>query len=362
MTNRFTIPPFSAICRAIMSLLAFATLLLTTTGCGSDDTFRINGKINNFGTGNLRVVYFANGAVQSVVAPAIDGKFSMTGRLQRPALARIYTGNGALVGRFAVQPGETIEAEFDITDPTVMKFDGNDDSKRFAKFIAEHATLVKNGDAAGLNAAISRYVTDNPKRLASGVLMADFYHVAGHEAEAAALIDKLSDAVVTATSLHGLLDLTHRLTVPTDSLRLEPFSLYGLADAEIEINPQDKALTLLMFTDNDCRKADSVTALPSALTPLIEKGSLQIVEISCEHDTASWHTDARPSKTATATDSLKNDPWKNVERCWTPAPYAIMGLEDIPVAKVPWFIVADSTRQVLYLGPSATAAKHCFKL
>ena len=180
-------------------MLCMAAVMAALSSCGNDGTFRINGQIENYGTGNLRVVYYTNGAVQSVVAPAIDGKFSMTGRLDRPTLARIYTGNGAVVGRFTVKPGETIEAGFDITDPTVMKFNGNDDAERLAKFITENAESIKNGDMGSLNDAIGKYVRDNPKRLVSGVLMADYFNFRGNEPIATELIGLLSEEVVTAT-------------------------------------------------------------------------------------------------------------------------------------------------------------------
>lgn len=332
--------------------------LLSLISCGNDGTFRINGRIDNYGTGNLRVVYYSNGAVQSVVAPSVDGKFSMTGRLDRPALARIYTGNGTIVGRFIVKPGETIEGEFDISDPTVMKFDGDDDSKRLAKFIEENASLIKNSDSKALNEAIGKYVRDNTGRLLSGVLMADYFDFRGNEQTGAELIGLLSDNVVAAASLNGLIDLTRTLSLPTDSMRIEPFTLFGSADSLSEINPQKHDRTLLMFTDASSRKTDSVTAALKVLATAAKNGKLFIADISCDPDTASW----RASFKEAAADSLKKSGTSStINSYWTPAPFNIMGLEEIPVASVPWFVVADSTRHVLYCGPSVTAARNAAK-
>ena len=344
--------------QALLWLLCAVTAQLALVACGSDNTFRINGKIENYGTGNLRVVYYTNGAVQSVVAPAIDGKFSMTGRVERPVLARIYTGNGAVVGRFVVKPGETVEAVFDITDPSVMKFDGNDDSKRFSKFIGENADLLKNRDTAGLNAAIEKYVRDNTGRLAAGVLMADYFDMKGNEQLGTELINLLDDNVVAATSLQGLAELARTLATPTDSMLIEPFTIYGTADSLIEINPQSRPLTLLMFTDASSRRADSVTSALAALLPLAKNGRIQIADISCDTDTASWHASI---KEPSPSDSIKSRIDKEVKRFWSPAPFNIMGFEEVPVAEVPWFIVADSTRHVLYCGPAVSGARNAVK-
>ena len=333
----------------ILSLLAAAL-----TSCGSDSSFRINGKIDNFGTGNLRVVYYSNGAVQSVMAPAIDGKFSMTGRIDRPAFARVYTGNGIVAGRFIVKPGETVEAQFNITDPTEIKLDGNDDSKRLAKFITANADIIRNGDTKALNAAVGKYVRENPKRMASGALLADYFDARGHETEAMELISLLDDNVVAATSLGGTRDLLRTLAIPRDSLQLEPFPLFTSDDSLVEINPQARRGTLLMFTDAASRRSDSIKAALSSLRLQAAAGTLQIIDISCDNDTAAWHASLREIAPA---DSLKKRDAREIRRCWMPSPYNLQGFERIPVATVPWFIVADSTRRILYRGPSVSDAR-----
>lgn len=332
--------------------------MMIIVSCGSDGTFRINGRIDNFGTGNLRVVYFANGAVQSVVAPAVDGKFSMIGRIDRPAFARIYTGNGTVVGRFIVKPGESIEAVLDITNPTAMKFDGNDDSERLAKFIDEHASMIENGDTKGLNTEIEKYVRANPRHLVSGVLMSDYFNFHGNETLAAELISLLHDNVTETASLKGLLNLTATLAIPTDSLRLEPFTIFSSSDSLTTINPQTHPHTWIMFTDASSRKADSITDVLAELSKLTADDKLMIADISCDPDTASWHSDLRRQQ---KTDTLQKKIAKKVNRYWTPAPFNISGLEEIPIADVPWFVVADSTRQVLYRGSSITAARNALK-
>lgn len=333
----------------ILSLLAAAL-----TSCGSDSSFRINGKIDKFGTGNLKVVYYSNGAVQSVMAPAIDGKFSMTGRIDRPAFARIYTGNGLVAGRFIVKPGETVEAEFSISDPTEIKLNGNDDSGRLAKFITANADAIRNGDTKALNEAVGKYVRENPRRITAGVLLADYFDARGHEAEAMELIGLLDDNVVATTSLGSIRDLLRTLAVPTDSLRLEPFPLFSSGDSLVEINPQAHRGTLLMFTNQSSRKSDSIKAALSSLRLQARNGTLQIIDISCDTDTAAWHASLRENAPA---DSLKKRDAREIRRYWMPSPYNLQGFEGIPIASVPWFIVADSTRRILYRGPSLSAAR-----
>ena len=328
--------------------------MFVLTSCGNDGTFRINSTIENFGTGNLRVVYIANGAIQSVVAPAVDGKFSMTGRLDRPTLARIYTGNGNVVGRLIVKPGETIEATFDITDPTAVKFNGDNDSEKLAKFLSENAEYIKNSDTASLNAAIADYVRKNTNRLVSGLLMADYFTFTGNEALATELMNLLTDEVAGTASVSGLLSITSRLSTPSDSLSVASIRLFGTSDSLKVIDPADKARTLLMFTNVSNRNADSI----KALEPMLQNPQLRVIDISCDPDTATWHASLK-EQNSTRTDAKV--PHNAVERYWTPAPFNLTGLDEISIASVPWFIAADSTGRVLYRGPSASAAHDAMK-
>lgn len=67
----------------IAAWLTAVAALLTFTSCGNDGAFRINGEITDFGTGNLRLIYFDNGAVQNVIATAVDGKFAVDAARER---------------------------------------------------------------------------------------------------------------------------------------------------------------------------------------------------------------------------------------------------------------------------------------
>ena len=95
--------------RLLFRIILAAATALIVTACGADKEFRVNGRIDGFGTGNLRLVYYNGEGVQSLAATAVDGRFMVTGRLDKEAFIRAYTNNGAVVGRLIVAPGETVE-------------------------------------------------------------------------------------------------------------------------------------------------------------------------------------------------------------------------------------------------------------
>jgi len=340
--------------------LCLLLAVLSVAACGNDGTFRINGKIDNFGTGNLRVVYFSRGAVQSVVAPAVDGKFSMTGFADRGTIARIYTGKGVVVGRLAVSPGDMIDVELDISDPSVMKVDGSEDSGRLAGFLGENAPLLKSGESAALNNAVAAYVGQHPSDVVSGILMSDFFMAGGHERQYLELLESLDAKVLAMASLEGMVPVARVAALPPDSLRLDPVSLFALSDTVEEVDAARHAVTFLMFTDAGSRESDSIGAALTVLRPVAGKGALEIVDVSCDADTSVWHGSLerlRERADSVGKGKAGAEEFYSVRRYWSPAPFNLIGMGEIGVGQVPWFVVADSTRRVLYKGPSVAVAR-----
>lgn len=332
-------------------LLALASIFLTS--CGSDGSFRINGEIEGYGTGNLRVVYMYKGTLQNVTATAIDGKFSMSGRATEPVLARLYTGNGRFVGALIADDGETIDARFNLAQPSAVSYDGNKDSERLAAFLHANAEALDNGNHTALNQAIAEYVRANGGQYTSGALMAAYFHTPGHEAEAMELIALLSDDVNAATSLRGLADMLLPLTHPVDSTTMSRFQVFITADSALTVDPAKTPLSLVMITKADTRRSDSVTATLGRLASIAKNGKLQVIDISADADTAAWRTSLRDMEKA---DSAGYRKQLFVKRGWAPAPYSIYGLEEVPVAATPWFVVADSAGHVLYRGAALSKA------
>lgn len=335
----------------IAAWLAAVAALLTLVSCGNEGAFRINGKITDFGTGNLRLVYFDNGAVQNVTATAVDGKFAVDARAGAPVMVRLYTGNGRMLAAFNAAPGDNIEGTFSLADPTSVELKGNTDAEIVAKFLKANADAVRSGNHDSLNAAVAAYVRDNRDRFASGTLLANYFYIPGHEAELRELVESVSEKVARSASLRGLSDFVRRMSVPVDSVRIEAFTIADRTGQILTVDPRTSPRSLLMFTDAGSRTSDSVVGLLRSISAS-STPKVNIVDISADADTAAWLASLRE---IAKTDSIGR--LLGVKRGWTPAPFAIMGLDDIPVAAVPWFVVTDSTMKVLYRGQSAAAAK-----
>lgn len=332
----------------IKTMAVWALVMLAA--CGADKEFRIDGRVDGFGTGNLRLVYYNGEGVQSIAATAVDGRFMVTGKLSKPAMIRVYTNNGTVVGRLIVEPGETVEAVFNLTDPLNIKLDGNDDSERYAKFITENAGLLRSGNRSAINAAVDKYVAANPQRAVSGLLMADYYDSNGYEQRAMELIALLGRDARNTAALDGLRDMLQTLSYPADSLALTPMRLFCYGDSLTTLDPGRAPLTMICLTTADNRGADSINAAIDMIRNGKHKHDTQFADISCDSDTAAWKQSVRQQTDSSATS-------KSILRFWAPSAYNIAAFEKMPVRRVPWFIVADSTGRVLYRGSSVASAR-----
>ncbi len=330
--------------KAALWVLVFITAILNQA-CGSDTEFRINGIIDNFGTGNLRLVYYSRDAVQSVTATAIDGKFMALARTGKPTVIRVYTSAGKLLGRIIIDNGQTVDIRLNATDPTDMTAEGNNDSKRLAEFLKNNAVAIKNHDTKTLNLAIGQIVQKNPKWVLSSLLMSDFYQYADNPHEALKLIASLDPDIARNTGVMPVRDMLLPMSHPMDSLHIDTLRIFTSDNKLSTIRTNRYGNTLLMFTDKDIRKSDSIK---SALSILYRKNKLGIVDISADMDTAVWHNSIR--------ELPEKDP-ENLTRAWSISPYTLPELTDIPVPSLPWFILTDSTGTLIYRGKSISRVR-----
>ena len=185
----------------------------------------------------------------------------------------------------------------------------------------------------------------HPDWVLSALLMSDFYDAAGDPHEALRLIASLEPDMTRNTGVTSLRDMLIPLSHPLDSLSVETITVFTSNDTLSTIHTGSFRNTLLMFTDENIRKSDSIDA---ALSILFKNSSLGIVDISADPDTTTWHS---------SIDGKKDTDPAGMIRAWAVSPYNMPELQDIPVASLPWFILTDSTGTLIYRGPSISRVR-----
>lgn len=340
--------------------------------CGSGPDFRIQGFVDGLGTQNLKVVYYADGAFQQVSAPAVDGNFTMLGHTDEPTLVWIYNNAGSLVGRLVVDGGDNIAARFAIGNPLDFKVKGNDESELLAKFMSENSELitrVNRTSAAGganrragastateadinaLNAAVAEFVKNHSGSVAASAVLVEFYNMSGgREALGRELLEMIDSDERPASIVEPFIYSLSAAEFP-DSLKMAKHSplrkglrlLPSRGDSLITLTTRGHARTVLMFTDDESRRCDSVSNLASVLRTL---AGVRLADISLDNDTSSWRR------------SLPDPGQPDIERFWSLGGPASPGIIGLKISRLPFFVVADSTSRLIYRGTSVKAAQY----
>lgn len=359
-----------ALTSAVGKLIAGFLTPLLLAACGGGPTFRIDGTVDGLGTQNLTLVYYADGAVQQVYAPAVDSKFSMMGNTDKPALVWVYNNTGTLVGRLIVEGGDAVEARFSLSNPYETTVKGNDDAELLARFIRDNAALLNRVDAkaststarhrAGtstatkadreaLNRAVETFVKKNRKSVAAAAVLAEFYDYGdGNQQKALELLDLIDPDYRPDSFTRPMLSLAAATQYPDSLLtaRHSPLRdgmrVFGRDNRADTLTVKGRGRTLLMFTTDDTRRSDSVSGLVESLA---DRPSVKVADLSMDKDTTVWHR------------SLPDAGQTDISRYWLPGGPAAPVANSLHISADPYFVIADSTARILYRGASVSQAR-----
>lgn len=335
---------------ALILVMAVACVLW---GCGDGFTFTAEGSIEEVGTQNMRVVYFANGSVNLLTVPVKEGKFEFKGKTDAPTMLEFYTANKSLLGRAYVAGGDNIECQLFKNSPYKAQITGNEVSQRWSKWLKENLTTIARGDAAKINKEVAKYINANKSDVLSTLLLLTEYDSSHNGDEATKLLAAIAPEARPAHLLESYETLLERSNNVKARERLSMTSYFSSTDSIKTFVPHDASYSIVAFTNNDVRKNGEPANTLRSLRKEYQPKRLQVMEISFDTDTTVWK---RSIKTDSAT-------WR---QGWVAGAASAHSIERLGITRVPFFIVADSTGTQLYRGTSLSEAtatvKKQFKL
>ena len=162
-----------------MKTLQYLALLLSLTmamaSC-SGDSFKIDGKLANFDSGMVRVIFPTDsGMVDEWVNVDNKGKFSYKGAVADPVIVSLLDSRSHLLVMLVASSGDHIKVKGDAAQPKTIKIKGSKVNEDWQLFRDEHAAFYTDPNPSRLDAAIEKYVREHPADLLSTVLlMADY--------------------------------------------------------------------------------------------------------------------------------------------------------------------------------------------
>lgn len=329
-------------------VIAVAGLLMAA--CSRSGDFHLEVASDDIGTQNVKVVYFSDGTYQVQNVNAIDGKFTVDGKVDGPSYLEVYTSNGVLLGSLIVEGGDDIKARLSALNPENISVKGSDDSKDLIQFLADNREIIAKNDFDRLNRNIEAFVRKNPDDYLSTVLMCNFFHYDGYGKLALELLNLLPEDN-TANGVASGVEQLLSATLSADTTRVTSVRGYCRADSALVISPKGKRLNVLLITDDHSRLADTITSVLSTLRAGAKAEKLAIYDLGCDRDTMVWNSSMR---------NIPDNYPDSVQHLWLPAAEATPEIAALAPSDRPYFVLADSMGKVLYRGPSVMALRAAF--
>jgi hypothetical protein len=318
--------------KSLSSIILLFSLAVLLSSCSN--TFKVSGEIEGLGNQDVRIVYATDAGVKDVWVQAKDGKFTFKGSSSELTVAGIFDNTQQLIAHVAVKNGDNIKITGNITAPLKLTVSGSDIDEEWYAFINKNAGKYTPDNAAMLNAAIEKYIKENPKSTVSTLLLMVDYNALNNHAKVEKLLASIDEDARPQSLLKTYSAMKQQLGAPAN--RLQNLMLYSIKGDFDTFIPMTSPYNLLFFwTDDMADRPASVKALRELAKKCGKR--LQIADIDLEADTTIWRT------------TIKSDSstWKHF---WAPGGPVYSDLKNLCIDSTPLYIVVDSTGTQLYRG------------
>lgn len=326
-------------------LIALITLLATViSGCSGPDSFEVKGHVKGDATINLRALYYVDGALQSSIFPADRGSFAFKGRAPEGAVVEILDNDYRLLGRFYAENGDEIDVTIDPKSPAAMKVEkGNEAAIRWAQWLNANAKILDGRNSKAINALVAKYVKAHPQDIVSTLIVTTVYDASADPEGASKLLSSIAPEARPTALTDAFATLLTYADTSAGKRRVSPLTLMAQGDTVTTFSPRKHRLSLLVFSDENSGRADSIVPALRRLRKAHTDKALGIIDISLDTDTLAWQSSTR-NDTAT---------W---DAAWGTGGIASAALRPLAIPRLPYFIVTDSVGSQIYRGASISQA------
>lgn len=336
-------------------ILSLLSLLLLTVSCGDGkEEFVIKGKLNNLGGQPLYAVYEESNAIVVDTLNPEDGKIEMQGEALELTPVQLYNYSWRPFMRLYMRNGERVEIEGDANLKYEIKMKGSRLNRDLWKLICQNNEIFSEAYNAGYdrdrgvanddryNTAIARldsllldFIDHNHSNKLSSVLIGDYLLRYDNFRLCDSLWNTLDQEAQLPFIASTIERLRNELSFDKDNSRLPHLRYLNDSDTLHLVKTRDSKATLLCFwTTDDNRQAYSYRRELMRYAQEYDKEKLQVVALSFDRDTASWHR------------VIKNDTTHIVD-LWGDAIYTSKLLKNYNVTRMPVYMLADSLGNIL---------------
>lgn len=326
------------------SLIIFALSVLATA-CGGGKGFTIDCEIKGLDNRGVEMVYATPRGLSHTTHHPDGDRLELHGESAELTPVELFTVDGELLASLVARNGDKIKLTMTLGNLQSLRITGQDASSAYTAFLMDHMVPLTLGTPDTINSLIADYVRANPQSVASTMLLVNRFVTDGYELLADSLLGSIDPKARPALVAGGWAkSLGEQVSIGARK-DLKMFTLRMARDTFARFTPTLQGFALLAFSDGV--KPDSTVKRLQSMRSDMSKRRLMMMEISLAPDSAMWRSQIER-------DSMKVDArWI---QAWAPGGVASSQLRRLAVARVPYYIVADSTATVRYRGTSLAEA------
>ena len=328
----------------IFRYLILTILPLLIASCGSNE-FTIEGTLTGGDGQTITLVHRAASKkqdfiIEQTIPVELNGRFTVKLNTRYPTVVWVLTtADGSLLMPIYAEHGDELKLTGKFAEPQLWKVEGNKVMEQYSEWAAANINALMSDNAANLNAAIGKYVKQNPDSRTAAFLLFTRFVVPGYEDEYQQLVKTLK------LDEDDLKEMQNACMTPQNATRSEgklpqKLTLPDMNDTLCDVSLKGSGNTLLYFWRDE--------TTPEARDVLVRANSstdAQTVSIFMDTDTVRWHRQLQGDSTLNRTTRL-----------WTPSGEMTPSLQPFAVSGTPYFIIIDNSGTATYRGSDAKAA------
>lgn len=316
-------------------LTAVALMLMCLLPSCSSNSFKVSAKLKGLGQQNVRVAYFnADGGLTDAWVAAQNDELLITGDCTSPTLLMVYNSMSVPIMRLVVSGGDNIDITGSITEQYSLQVKGSETMEEWNNFVVKHKSDYNSLNSAKLNAAIEKYVKDNPKSLVSTLLVLVDYAPNDDGNKVARLLESIDKSAKPETLMESYNVMATRARKGDTSIT--SLNLLEMKTGDFEsVNFRGGKPSVILFWDKNLDTQARKAAFGELMD--LDTTRIQVLDINIDSDSTMWHNDV--TKTGTT--------WKHY---WVPGSMMNSAIVRLNLTSTPTIIITDSIGKQIYRG------------
>ena len=323
---------------------------MIVTGCGENNKYTLKASVNGDTDATYRLITYTPRGPEMKLLASRKEIFEFEDTISVPVMVEVLSNDYTRLGLYWAEAGDEINITVDPKNFGGFEVSGTEINDRLNTWLKANKDLVGKGPSEKLNEAIAKYVGSHPDDPVSTMLMAAKWDSSIDPAETLKMWTAIDKSVRPAYIGGDIIALAESASSGRKAV-VKDISFINQKDTLELFRPVDHRVSVMAFTDETVKAdRDSIAKKFKELRKEIKSEKrLKIIDYSLDNDTRMW-------RAAVDTDSV------TYTLAWSGPGRGAVGIAELSVGQLPFFIVADSTGRQIYRGNSLTIAVDSVKM